>query len=161
MGVTLAITQGPAQPAGGDDQPPDKNIPLTKTCQDGSPPMIGAQLEAKTNVEDPKDSIFILVRSPHSSLVPATSATLLLPSSPQVQVVDLGDGGSSDSESTKSEEATKKNGDIEKGQESSQLVSQAQKNPFSLTTKIITLVKRKMFSIDSLGMTSKVIGTDF
>ncbi len=45
-----------------------------------------------------------------------------------------------------------------KGQKSSKLFSQDQKNPFSSTMKAITSVKRKMFSIDSLGMTSKVIG---
>ena len=73
--------------------------------------------------------------------------------------MDLSDGGSSDSESTKSDEAAKKTAEIEKGQESMKHVSQAQKNPFSLTMKEITPVKRKMFSIDSLGTASKVIGT--
>ena len=78
------MTQGPPQPAGGGDQPPNKNIPLTKPCQDGSPPMVGAQSEVKKKGEEQKDSVATLVPSPTSSLVPSTSATLFLPSSPHV-----------------------------------------------------------------------------
>ena len=77
-----------------------------------------------------------------------------------MQVVDSRDGGSSDSESIELDEVAKKNTEIEKGQESSNPISQTQKNHVSLTTKEITPVKRKMFSIDSLGMTSKVVGID-
>ena len=53
----------------------------------------------------------------------------------------------------------KKTSGEEKGQGSSQLVSQTLKNCFSSTVKAITLAKRNMFSIGSLGTTSKVIST--
>ena len=111
----MAITQGPAQPSDGGDQPPDKSIPLAKTCQDGSLPVIGTPAEAKKKAEELKDGAVTLALSPHSSMIPSMSATLLLPSSPQVQVVDLGDGGSSESESIESDEATKKTIEAEKG----------------------------------------------
>ena len=114
--MTLAITKGLAQLAGGGDQPLEKRIPLTKTSQDGSPPLIGTQPEAKKKADELKDNIATLVPSPTSSFVPSTSPALLLWRSPHVQVVDLGDGGSSDSESIESNEETKKIAKIEKGQ---------------------------------------------
>ena len=104
LDVTPAITQALAQPIGGGDQPPEKSIPLTKTCQDGSPPMICAQPEVGKKVDELKDSTTTLVPSPTSSPVPFTSPTLLLPTSNHVQVVHLGDGGNSDSESNKLDE---------------------------------------------------------
>lgn len=36
-----AATQGPAIPVGGGDQPPEKNIPISLTCQGGPLPVIG------------------------------------------------------------------------------------------------------------------------
>ena len=111
--------------------------------------MIGAQPKAKKKVDEPKYSTTTLASSPTSSPVPPTSPALLLPRNLHVQVEDLGDGGSSDSESTESDEVAKKTVEIEKGQESSKLVSQAQKNPFSLTAKVITSVKRKIFLCNS------------
>jgi len=40
---------------GGGDQPPDKNIPLEKTCKDGSIPIIGIEVEdEKKKVEEKK-----------------------------------------------------------------------------------------------------------
>ena len=77
-----------------------------------------------------------------------------------MQIVDLRDGKSSNSESIEYDEATKRTSKVEKGQSSSKLISQAQKNPFSSTTMAITPVKKKMFSIESLGTASKVIRTD-
>ena len=77
--------------------------------------MIKTPKEAKKKkAEELKHGAVTLALSPHSSLIPSMSAALLLPSSPQVQVVDLGDGGSSESESTESDEATKKTTEVEK-----------------------------------------------
>ena len=45
--VMPSTTQGPTQPAGGGDQPPERNILLDKTCHDGSQPIIGTQIEEK------------------------------------------------------------------------------------------------------------------
>ena len=84
LGVTLTITQRPMQPTSGGDQPLDKSIPLTKTCQDGSPLVLGAQPKVEKKVDEPKDSIATLVPSPTSSLVPSTSPALLLPCNPHV-----------------------------------------------------------------------------
>ena len=39
--ASIAVTQGPAIPAGGGDQPPEKNIPISPTWQGGSHPVIG------------------------------------------------------------------------------------------------------------------------
>ena len=87
-------------------------------------PVIGTPTEAeKKKVEKLKDGAITLVLSPHSSLIPSMSAALLLPSSPQVQVVDLGDGGSSDNTSSKSNEATRKTIEEKKGRESAKLIS--------------------------------------
>ncbi len=58
--------------------------------------------------------------SPRSSPASSMSLELLLPSSPHVQMVDLGDGGSSDSESIESNEAAKKSKEVEKAQGLSQ-----------------------------------------
>ena len=48
-------------------------------------------------MEELKDGVVTLSLSPHSSLIQSMSTILLLPSSPQVQVVDPRDGGSSES----------------------------------------------------------------
>lgn len=112
----MAITQGPAQPSGGGGQPPNKNIPLAKTYQDGSLSMIGTQKkDEKKKAEESKDGVVTLSLLPHCSPVPSVSVELLLSRSPQVQVVDLRDGGSSESESTESDEAMKKTSKVEKG----------------------------------------------
>jgi hypothetical protein len=74
-----------------------------------------------------------------------------------VQIVDLGDGESSSSESSESDGAAKDTKEAEKSQSSPKLVPQAPKNPFAPSTVAATPVKRKMFSIDSLGMASQVI----
>ena len=116
----------------GGDQLLDKNIPIAKTCHDGSLPVIGTQTDVeKKKTEEPKDSVVTpvpsphvtpvpsphvtQVSSPHHSPVPPVSATLLQPSSSPVQIVDLGDGRSSSSESTKFDEATKRTIEVEKG----------------------------------------------
>ncbi len=113
-GVTLSITQGPTQPLEAGDKPPNKSIPLAKTCQDDSLPIIITPIETKKKAEGLKNGVVTLSLSPHNSLIPSISVALLLPSSPQLQVVDLGDGGSSESESTKFDEATKKTTKVEK-----------------------------------------------
>ena len=77
--------------------------------------MIGAQLEDEKKVEKPKDNAATLVPSPTSSPIPSIIPPLLLPRIPHVKVVDLRDVGSSDGESTESDEATKKTIEIEKG----------------------------------------------
>ncbi len=183
--VIIASTQWPDQPSGGGDQPPYKNVPIAETCHDSSLPVIGTQTSAKEKkTEEPKDSTTALVPSPyvtpvplphvcpipsphttpipspHHSHVSSASATLLQPSGSSIQIVDLGDGKSSSSESTKSNEAVKKTPEMEKGQSSSKLIFQYLKNPFSSIAVIVTLAKRKMFNIESLGIASKVIGID-
>ena len=75
-------------------------------------------------------------------------------------MVDLGDGGSSESEYTKSEKGTRETTKIEKVPKNSKLISQSPKNPFSLATKTSTLFKRNMFRVDILKTTSKVIGIE-
>ena len=47
---------------------------------------------------------------------------------------------------------------MEKSQSSSRLLSQDLQNPFSTTMVVVTPAKKKMFSIESLGIASKVIG---
>ena len=74
-------------------------------------------------VDELNDSIYTLVTLPTSSLVPSKIPLLLLPSSTHVKVMYLANGGNSNSESTKSDEVSKKNTKIEKGQESSKIVS--------------------------------------
>ena len=54
-----STTQGLTQPIGEADQTLEKNIPLDKTCYDGSHPLIGAQMEEnkeeERKVKEPKD----------------------------------------------------------------------------------------------------------
>ena len=74
-------------------------------------------------MEEPKDSVSTQnpsphstpISSPHHSPVLLVSASLLKPSGSPIQIVDLGDGKSSSSESTKSDEAAEKNLEAEKG----------------------------------------------
>ena len=77
-----STTQGPTQPTGGGDQPLEKNIPLEKTCHDGSRPIIGTQVEEKKEeekkIDEPNDSAATpLVPSPHDTPVPSPHATLV------------------------------------------------------------------------------------
>ena len=69
-----------------------------------------------------KDSAVTVALSPHSSPIPSVNAALLLPSSPQVQVVDLGEGGSSKINSTESNEAIKKTIEIDTSSKTSKLI---------------------------------------
>ena len=95
----LPFTQGPTQPSSGGDQPPNKNIPLDKTCQDGLVLVIRTEIkDKKKKVEELKNTAVTVVLSPHSRPIPFVNVTLLLPSSPQIQVVDLGDCASSESD---------------------------------------------------------------
>lgn len=103
-GTIFPTTQGTAQPVDGGDQPLDKTIPLDKTCQDNSVPMIGTEIEA----EKKKDSVVMVALSPRNNLIPSISSLLLLPRNSQIQVVDLGDGGSSERKSIESDDAAKK-----------------------------------------------------
>lgn len=140
----MDITQGPTQPSDGGDQPPNKSISIAKTCQDGSLPVIRTPSEAeKKKAKESKPGVVTLSLLPHSSPVSFVSTALLLLSSPQVQVVDLGDGGSSESESTTADEATKKTLEVDKGLDSSNLISQAPNNPFSSDPKIILLPRER------------------
>ena len=59
-----------------------------------------------------------------------------------------------------SEEATKKAQEEGKAPGSSRLLSQDSKNPFSTATVATTQVKRKMFTIESLGTASKIISIE-
>ena len=88
------------------------------------------------------------------------SAPFLKPIGSPVQIVEIGDDKSSSSESTESDEATKKTQEEEKAPGSSRLLSRDPKNPFSATIVAATPAKNKMFSIESLGTTSKVISTE-
>lgn len=106
-----------------------------------------------------EDSVVILALSPHSSPIPFVTIVLLLSSSPQVEVVELGDGGISESESIESDETKKNTTKTKKGPKSSKLISQVPKNPFSSTIKTLTPIKINFFSIDTLRITSKVFGT--
>ena len=85
------------------------------------------------------------------------NVSLILPNSPQAQVVDLGYDGSKESESIESDEVTKKSTEIEKVPKASKIISQVLKNSFSSATKTFSLIKRKMFGVDTLGTASKVI----
>ena len=87
------------------------------------------------------------IPSPHHSPIPSVSASLLKPSGSPIQIVDLGDGKSGNSESTESTKAEKKNQEVDKGQSSSKLISQDPTNTFSSIVMMVTLVKKKMFSI--------------
>ena len=76
-----STAQGPTQLVGGGDQPPEKNIPLDKTCHDGSRSIIGTQAEEKKEEEkkedEPKDTVATPPPSPQATLVPSTHATLV------------------------------------------------------------------------------------
>ena len=74
--------------------------------------------------------------------------------------MEIGDDKSSSSESTEFEEFMKKNQEEEKAPSSSRLLSRDPKNPFSATIVAATPRKKKMFSIESLGTTSKVISIE-
>ena len=104
--------------------------------------------------------------SPHSNPIPSISTTLLLPSSRQIQVVNLGDGGTSESESMESDEVKKEVSRVEKSckaekvSQASKIIPPTPKNPFSLAAKTMTPFRRKMFSVDTLGTLSQVIGIE-
>ena len=69
-----------------------------------------------------------------------------------IQVVEIGDEDTSHSESTESDKAE---GEAQKEEETpsfSRLLIKHSKNPFSTGTMVKTLVKKKMFSIESLGV---------
>ena len=84
LGVTLAITQGSAQPSDAGDQPPKKRIPLAKTCQYVSLLMIGPPSKAnKKKFEEPKYGVITQALSPYYNLVTFISVALLLSSSSQ------------------------------------------------------------------------------
>ena len=65
----------------------------------------------------------------------------------------MGDGESSSSDSTDLDEVEKKTTEAKKSKETS-------KNLFSSPTVTTTRAKRKMFSVESLGIASKVISTE-
>ena len=115
-------------------------------------------------MDEPKDSMATPPPSPHTTPVPFPHATpvpspqhspvmLVQSSGSPIQIVDLGDGESSSSESTNSKEAMKKTTEVEKRKE-------VPKNPFAPPTVKATPAKRKMFSVESLGTTSKVISIE-
>ena len=71
-----AATQGPAISAGGGDQPPKKNIPISLTCQGGPQLVIGNQPTAKEKeVEKEKDSGSSPIFTPHISSSPSPQIT--------------------------------------------------------------------------------------
>lgn len=74
--------------------------------------------------------------------------------------MEIGDEDTSSSESTESDKVVEEAQKEEKAPSSSRLPFQDPKNPFSVGTMVKTPVKKKMFSIESLGATSKVIGTE-
>ena len=69
INVMPSAAQGLAQLARGGDQPLEKNIPLDKTCHDGSHPVIGTHMEEKKEeekkVEESKDNVVTPPPSPH------------------------------------------------------------------------------------------------
>ena len=76
--MILEATQGPAQPSGGGDQPPNKSILIAKTYHDGSLPVIGTQTSVEEKkAKEPKDSATTLVPSPHVSPVPSPYVSLV------------------------------------------------------------------------------------
>lgn len=81
------------------------------------------------------------------------------PGSP-IQVVEIRDGDTSSSESIESEKAEEGTQEEEKAPSLSRLLFQDPKYPFSSGTMVKTPVKKKMFSIESQGAASKVIGTN-
>ena len=58
------------------------------------------------------------------------------------------------------DEVVKKITEVEKSKEALKLIPQALKNPFASPTVVATPAKRKMFSVESLGIASKVISTE-
>lgn len=78
----------------------------------------------KKKTKELKYSVVMVTLSPYDNLIPSKNIALLLnPCSPQIQVVDPGDGGSSNRKSTKFDKATKKTIEIEKGLETSTIIS--------------------------------------
>jgi hypothetical protein len=76
--VSIAATQGPTIPVGGGDQPPEKNIPISLTCQGGSRPVIGAQSTAEEKeAEKEKDSGSTPIFIPHISSSPSPQITFV------------------------------------------------------------------------------------
>ena len=93
--------------------------------------MIDTQIKIEEKrAEELKDRVATLTPSPHVSIIPSPHVTpipsphqspitlvstmLLQSSGPPVQIVDLGEGGSSSSESTKSDDVAKKASKVEK-----------------------------------------------
>ncbi len=71
-GMTIASTQGPAQLAGGGDQPPNKNVPIVKAYHDGSLLVIGTPTRVEEKkMEEPKDRMIASIPFPHVTLVPS------------------------------------------------------------------------------------------
>jgi hypothetical protein len=101
-----------------------------------------------------------LLPSPHYSPAPSASAPILKTHGSPIQVVEIGDEDSSSSEVTKSDKDAKEAQEEEKAPSSSRLLFQDPKNPFSAGTVAKTPMKKKMFSIESLGAASKVIGIE-
>lgn len=122
-------------------------------------------------MEEPKDTVatphVTPVLSPHVTQVPSPhqspstpmNVTLLQAGGSPVQIVDLGDGESSSRESSESDGVAKKTTEAKQSQGSPKLAPQAPKNPFATSTVVATAPKKKMFSIDSLGVASQVIST--
>jgi hypothetical protein len=172
-------------PAGGGDQPHEKNILITPTFQDGSPPVIRIQSTTREKetgeLRDSGPTPTLLPHissspspqitpapsphttpppSPHHSPIPSANTLIFKPSSSPIQVVEIGDGDTSSSESTESDKGVEKSQEEEKAPGSSRILFKDPKNPFSTRTMMKTPVKKKMFSIESLGAASKVIGIE-
>ena len=178
LSATTSATQMLAKFARGGDQPPEKNVPIAPTCQGGSLPIIGSQAKTEEKgTEEPKDGATAPISPSHATIPPpsphatpissthhsptaSTSDPFLKPVGSPIQIVDIGDDKSSNSESTESDEVAKETQEEEKAPSSSRLLSRDPKNPFSATTTAVTLVKKKFFSIESLGTTSKVISAE-
>ena len=76
--------------------------------------VISTEIESeKKKAEEPKDTMVPVALQSQSNPIPLISTTLLLPSSPQTQVVDIGDGESKESESIELDKAVKKTSDVE------------------------------------------------
>ena len=76
--MTTTTTQGPALPIGGGNQPLDRNIPITLTCQGGSLPVIRTQASTKQKkMEEPKNGGTPPVPSPHTTPAPSLHTTLV------------------------------------------------------------------------------------
>lgn len=101
-----------------------------------------------------------LLQSPHHNPARSASAPILKPLGSPVQVVEIGDEDSSSNESTEFDKFVDETQEEEKASSSSKLLFQDLKNPFSVGIVVKTLVKKKMLSIESLGVASKVIGRE-